>query len=90
MTTDELLMKLAGLGVHKSKLRKYLERHFPDLLGEVMSRTAFLDSDGPAHPFAERTYCLRAGMTGPMSAGTGRTARSGACRGRGRRSSAGT
>jgi hypothetical protein len=64
MTTDELLMKLAGLGVHKSKLRKYLERHFPDLLGEVMSRTAFLDSDGLAHPFAERMYCLRTGMTG--------------------------
>ena len=51
--------------MHKSKLRKYLERHFPDLLGEVMTRTAFLDSDGMPHTFAERMYCLGTGMTGP-------------------------
>ena len=66
MTTKELLDKIDGIKVYKSKLEAYLKNHFPDLHAEVYKKTDFLDKDNIKQwkiTFAERMYCLRNGIS---------------------------
>ena len=60
MSNHELLDKIQGLGIYQGKLNAYLEKHFPELFNELVSRTHFLDDfyKDKSVPMPARLYCL--------------------------------
>lgn len=62
MTRQEILDFIDGLNVYKTKLKIYLQNHYPEIVKSILTKTKFLDDQNPfSKPptFQERIYCLR-------------------------------
>ena len=66
MTRQEILDFIDSLDVYKTKLKIYLQNHYPEVVEAILVETKFLDDWNPfAKPpsFQERIYCIRHGIS---------------------------